>query len=46
VNGEYRRTTANDGQATAYPHRAGQYSYKVCEVNSSRCSNSVGVTIK
>jgi hypothetical protein len=46
VNGAYRRTTANDGQGTAYPHRAGQYSYKICEVNSTRCSNSVAVTIK
>lgn len=46
VNGTYRRTTVNDGKGYAYPQRAGTYSYKICEVGSTRCSNSASVTIR
>jgi hypothetical protein len=46
VNNTFRRTTANDGKGMVYPQRAGTFSYKVCEVGSSRCSNSVSVIIR
>jgi hypothetical protein len=45
-NGEYRRTTPNDGHGKAYPQRAGQYTYKICEAGKTRCSNSATVTIR
>jgi hypothetical protein len=45
-NGDYRRTIRNDGSAKAYPHRAGTYSYKICDAGKTRCSNTASVTIK
>jgi hypothetical protein len=46
INGTYRRGTPNDGRTNVYPHRAGQYAYKICEAGKSRCSNSASITIK
>jgi len=43
-NGNYSRTTQNDGLAFAYPQRAGTYTYKVCEAGKATCSNSASVT--
>jgi hypothetical protein len=46
INGKYRRSTPNDGRTKVYPHRAGQYTYKICEAGETRCSNSASITIK
>ena len=46
VNGTFRRTTANDGKALIYPQRDGTRSYKVCETGTTRCSNTVSVTVQ
>jgi hypothetical protein len=46
VNGAYRRNTVNDGKGFVYPRRAGSYSYKICEVSTTRCSNTASVTIR
>jgi hypothetical protein len=46
VNSVFRRTTVNDGKGFIYPQRAGTFSYKVCEVGSSRCSNTASVVIR
>jgi hypothetical protein len=45
-NGVSRRTTPNDGFARDYPQRVGSHTYKICEARSSRCSNSITVTIR
>jgi hypothetical protein len=46
VNGTFRRNTVNDGKGFAYPRRSGSYSYKICEVGTTRCSNNASVTIR
>jgi hypothetical protein len=45
-NGERRAPTRNDGLARSYPQRAGQYTFKVCDAGTTRCSNGSTVTIK
>jgi hypothetical protein len=45
VNGVYRRNTVNDGKGFVYPQRTGTFSYKICEVGSTRCSNTASVVI-
>jgi hypothetical protein len=45
-NGTYRRTTINDGVAVSHPRQAGTYSYKVCDAGTTRCSNTVSVSIQ
>jgi hypothetical protein len=45
-NGARRTTTRNDGLARSYPQRAGQYTFKVCDAGTTRCSNGSTVTIK
>jgi hypothetical protein len=45
-NGVRRTTTRNDGLARSYPQRAGQYTYKVCDTGTTRCSNNSAVTIR
>jgi hypothetical protein len=46
VNGVYRRNTTNDGKGYVYPQRSGTFSYKICEVSTTRCSNSASVVIQ
>lgn len=46
VNSVYRRDTVNDGKGFVYPQRAGTFSYKICEVGSTRCSNTASVVIQ
>jgi hypothetical protein len=45
VNGDYRRNTVNDGKGSVYPQRSGTFSYRICEVGTTRCSNTVSVSI-
>jgi hypothetical protein len=42
----YRRNTTNDGKGYVYPQRSGTFSYKICEVSTTRCSNSASVVIQ
>ena len=45
-NGAYRRTTLNDGKASVYPKTAGTFAYKVCETGTTKCSNTVSLTLR
>jgi hypothetical protein len=45
-NGSYRRTTVNDGKASVYPKTPGTFAYKVCEAGTTRCSNTVSLTLR
>lgn len=44
-NGARLITTANDGAYRDAPKRSGTYTYKVCNAETSLCSNEVGVSL-